>query len=323
VTATPPVGPPLTSAPSTATVAAAQSPAISVLKSASPASIATVGQMITDTFVVTNGGNVTLSNIGVVDNQSAPAGVLTTSPSCVALLAPIATCSGGTTTLGAGQVATFTANYIVTQADLDQGSVHDAAVASGTPAGSNAVISSASNAGGASSATTPATVMPALSLRKSASVALVATGDSTVTYDFLVTNTGNVTLSALSVADTQSAPATQANLSAVICPTSSLAPGASEHCSATYTVTQADRQHGSLNDSATATGVPSNATAPISSNASAVNLPMQQAATPSADPPLAFTGAELLGTVGAGAILVALGFGLVVLSTRRRKRTSA
>ena len=45
-----------------------------------------------------------------------------------------------------------------------------------------------------------------------------------------------------------------ANLGPITCPESSLAPGLSENCTATYTVSQADMDNGSINDTATATG---------------------------------------------------------------------
>jgi uncharacterized repeat protein (TIGR01451 family) len=118
----------------------------------------------------------------------------------------------------------------------------------------------------------------ALTIAKSSSTASYAAVGSTIAYSFLVTNTGNVTLSAITVADTQTAPATQANLSAINCPASSLAPAASETCTAGYTVTQADVDNGSVNDSATASGTPPGS-GPVSSGASAATVPA--APTPS------------------------------------------
>ena len=73
-TGTPPSGPPMTSPPSTATVTATQSPALSIVKSATPTSVATVGQTVTYHFTVTNTGNVDLTTVHVTDTQDAPAG---------------------------------------------------------------------------------------------------------------------------------------------------------------------------------------------------------------------------------------------------------
>ena len=54
----------------------------------------------------------------------------------------------------------------------------------------------------------------------------------TIAYTFLVTNTGNVTLDPVTVADPK--------VGAVTCPVTTLAPGASTTCTATYTLLQAD-----------------------------------------------------------------------------------
>ncbi len=69
-----------------------------------------------------------------------------------------------------------------------------------------------------------------------------AVGD-TITYDFAVTNNGNVTLTDVTINDAL------AGLSAISCtggPITSLAPGATVDCTATYTVTQADLDAGSV-----------------------------------------------------------------------------
>jgi uncharacterized repeat protein (TIGR01451 family) len=100
-----------------------------------------------------------------------------------------------------------------------------------------------------------------------------AVGD-TVDYDFLVTNTGNVALSDVTVTDAETAPAVQANLSAITCPEATLAPAASETCTATYTVVQVDLNAGSVNDTATASGTPPGTTVPITSPPSSTTVPV-------------------------------------------------
>ena len=67
--------------------------------------------------------------------------------------------------------------------------------------------------------------------------------------------------------DTQEAPASQGNLSAIDCPSGTLASGASETCTATYVATAADIANGTIDDSATATGTPPSGT-PITSTPS-------------------------------------------------------
>ena len=68
-----------------------------------------------------------------------------------------------------------------------------------------------------------------------------------------MTNTGNVTVSELTVADTLAAPAGPELT--VTCPVTTLAPGASTTCAATYLVTQADVDHGRVDNTATASGM--------------------------------------------------------------------
>ena len=72
-----------------------------------------------------------------------------------------------------------------------------------------------------------------------------------ITYTFTVTNTGNQTLFNLNVSDPLP------GLSAISCPggnpIASLAPGASVQCTATYTITQADIDTGSVTNVASVT----------------------------------------------------------------------
>ena len=72
-----------------------------------------------------------------------------------------------------------------------------------------------------------------------------AAGD-VIDYSYPVTNTGTTTLSNVGVADNMVAH--------VSCPDPSLAPGASETCTGTYTVTQADVDAGSVTNTATRHG---------------------------------------------------------------------
>ncbi|HVA09592.1 MAG TPA: hypothetical protein VNG12_22930 [Acidimicrobiales bacterium] len=231
------------------------------------------------------------------------------------------------TNLVPGQVATFSATYTVTQADLDNGSVHDSATSTGTPPTGPPVTSGTGNSGGHFSVTTPASVSATVTVQKSASVAWVSSVGQTISYTFVVTNTGNVTLSSVGVTDTQSAPAgaltSGPTCQALTSPSAScsgaitsLAPGQVATFSATATVTQADISHGSLNDAATATGTPPNDAAPIRSNVSTVNLPVQLTVGPKT--PLAVTGLNVLTLLAGAGSLVLLGLLLVLVAARRR-----
>ena len=142
-----------------------------------------------------------------------------------------------------------TATYTVTQADIDAGSIANTATATGTPpAGVTAPVSPPS------SVTVPATQTAALTVTKSATPTTVTAAGDVVTYTFRVTNTGNVTVTDPVVTErsftgTGTAPV-------ATCPPGALAPGASVDCTATYTVTQADIDAGSIANTATATGTP-------------------------------------------------------------------
>ncbi len=231
-----PNGTTVTSAPSTATVAIARTPALTVAKSVSPTTVSAVGQSVAVTFIVTNSGNTTVTAVSIVDTQTAPAGPLDAAPACP------------TTTVAPGGSVTCTASYTTTQADLDHGSIKDSAVASGrNPDGSTVTSTPAT-------ATVTATQHPALTIAKSATPTTVAAVGDVITYTFTVTNSGNVTITTIAVVDTQTVPA-GALTSGPTCPAGSLAPAAIVTCTATYTVTQADLDHGSVADSAIATGL--------------------------------------------------------------------
>jgi uncharacterized repeat protein (TIGR01451 family) len=145
--------------------------------------------------------------------------------------------------LAPGAATTCTATYSVTQADVDAGSIVNTATVTGTPPAGPAVTDHDTE-------TVTALGVPALTLSKSATPTNVTTAGQVVTYSFLVTNTGNVTLTGLAVSDPLP------GLSAVDCPVSSLAPGAATTCTASYTVTQADVDAGSIVNTAVATGTP-------------------------------------------------------------------
>ena len=72
-----------------------------------------------------------------------------------------------------------------------------------------------------------------------------AAGD-TISYNYLVTNTGTTTLSGISISDSLIPSG------AISCPAGTLAPEASVTCTGTYQVTQADVDAGSVTDTATA-----------------------------------------------------------------------
>jgi uncharacterized repeat protein (TIGR01451 family) len=202
-------------------------------KSATPATVTTVGDVVNYTFHVTNTGNVSLTNVTI--NEGAFSGTGT---------APSATCPPEAAPLARGASVDCTATYTVSQGDLDKGSITNTATATGTsPEGAMTPESRPSTA------TVPATQSPAISLVKSASPTMFADPGTPITYSYKVTSTGNVTLTGVKVIDHMP------GLSAITCPSTTLAPAASVTCTATYTTTQADVSHGSVKNVATASAV--------------------------------------------------------------------
>ena len=237
-----------------------KSAAISVVKSAAPASFTAAGQTITYSFAVTNTGNTTLTSVTVTDTDLPGLSAITCPPQVIA--GPDDAVQQGLT-LAPGAEETCTATYTTTQANLDAGSVTNTATAQGLPPGSDTPVVS-----GPSTATVPAVQSAAITLVKSAAPASFTAAGQTITYSFAVTNTGNTTLSSITVTDTD-----LPGLSAITCPHSSLAPAASETCTATYATTQANLDAGSIKNTATAQGLPSGSTTPVTSDPSTATVP--------------------------------------------------
>jgi uncharacterized repeat protein (TIGR01451 family) len=267
-TGTPPSGPPIDSPPDTVDVTVPPAPALTVVKSADPASAGAVGEVITYSFLVTNTGNVTMDNIAV--SEGAFTGTGTISP---------ATCSS--TTLAPAATTTCTATYTLTQADVDAGTVTNTATAGGTPPGSTTPVDSPP-----STAIVTVQGSPALTVVKTATPGAAGAAGDVVTYSFLVTNTGNVTMDNVDIHENTFTGT--GTLSPITCPATTLVPGASTTCTATYTLTQADADSGAVTNTASATGTPPGSTTPIGSppDTTTVTVPATPAMTvvKSADP---------------------------------------
>jgi len=294
-TGTPPSGPPVTSPPSVATVAADSNASITIEKSADLTTLTAAGQTITYSFLVTNTGNVTLADIQVDEQQFSGTGSVST-----------VNCPAGATALAPGAAVTCTASYTATQADIDAGGVTNSATATGTPPSGPPAISPPSDVA------IPADAAPAISLVKTADRTVITAVGEPVSYSFLVTNTGNVTLDDVGVIEgvftgtgTMTAPNCPAGAAA-------LAPGQGVTCTATYVTTAADLSAGSVANTATATGTPPGGGA-ISSDPSTVQLP-----TLPLPGRLALTGVNLPLSLIVAA-LASLLLGRLLLSTRRRR----
>ncbi len=239
----PPLGAAVT-ASSTLTVPATQNPGINLMKSASVTDFTGTGTPITYSYEITNSGNVTLTSVGVNDPQAGLSAI-----SCPA------------TSLAPGAAETCTATYTTTQADVDAGKVTNTGTASGTPPSGQALTAT-------DSVTVPSTQSPSISVSKSASISSFSGAGTPITYRYVVTDTGNVTLTSVGVTDPQP------GLSAVSCPDSTLAPTASETCSATYTTTQGDVDAGGITNTGTAVGKPPSG--PTVTAADSLTLPATQ-----------------------------------------------
>ena len=178
---TPPTGPPVGDSDDE-TVTAPQGPALELAKTALPKTYA-AGDVVTYTFTATNTGNVTLTDTRITDTGLP--GVTVDPANCT----PAAPAS-----LDPEDDLTCTATKTMTQADVNAGSVLNTASATGTPPTGPAVTDTDDE-------TVTSTRTPGIELAKTASAATFAAGD-TVTYTFTATNTGNVTLTEVSVTDT-------------------------------------------------------------------------------------------------------------------------
>ncbi|GAB3399586.1 hypothetical protein GCM10027515_06180 [Schumannella luteola] len=234
-----PQGTAVTGTSNSVTVATGQQAgAVSIAKSASPASGVARGGTITYTFTVRNTGNVTLTGVAVTDPMFPGASDIS-----------YGTWPGGTTgTLAPGATVTATASHVVSQADFDLGRVDNQATVTGkTP--TNITVSGQS----ATVSTTTAAANPSISFTKSGTPTTGLKLNDTVVWSFAFSNTGDVTLSGIAIADQLAVTGlTYTGLGA----NSSLAPGASGTATANYKVTQADVDAGSIVNSATITANP-------------------------------------------------------------------
>ncbi|WP_433830409.1 DUF7507 domain-containing protein [Actinoplanes sp. CA-015351] len=196
---------------------AVPAPALAVVVTPVAAATVGVGDTIGYTYVVTNNGNVTLGNLTVSDSKVS--GV--TCPATVAA--------------GATVPCQSVAPYLVSQDDVDADRpVSNDAIVAGTSVAPGAAVAIAE--GGSSVPVVGSTPLLTLAVTTSVSPGAhqsgVTLGDL-VDSEYHVRNTGNVTMSGISVTDTLGGAAS--------CPSTSLAVGADMDCDATtYTVRQID-----------------------------------------------------------------------------------
>jgi large repetitive protein len=182
---------------------------------------ASVGDIITYTYILTNNGTTDVSGPYTVADTKA-AGF---------------NCGGAASPLAPGASTQCTGTYAVTQADLD-----------------NETVSSISSMSTSTDTSAPFTMVvnavtfPSLSLTKTANPSVATVLGQTVTYTYTILNTGNVTLtSPFSITDDHIAS------SKISCSGSSIAPGGTTTCTGTYKITNTDITAGAVTNTANAT----------------------------------------------------------------------
>ncbi|MDQ1697841.1 MAG: hypothetical protein QOJ03_3194, partial [Frankiaceae bacterium] len=200
----------------------AASPELTLDKQADVSTYAAVGDTISYTYDVTNSGNVPLTPPYAVSDDKVTV-------TCPQLPDPLAL---------NGSIQ-CTASHDVTQADLDAGSITNTATASANYNGDTVESNE-------DSVTVTAVQGPELTLDKASPDLDYDHVGQVVSYTYDLTNSGNVTLSAPYSIDDDL-------IASVSCPPdpATLAPGDGVQCTATYTVTQADLDAGSITNNAT------------------------------------------------------------------------
>lgn len=200
-------------------------PSIEITKVGSPQTYTRPGQEITYTYVVTNTGTVPLTGVTVTDDRIT--GLTCTPPEG--------------STLPPGGEMHCTATHVTTQADVDAGIIENTATVTGHPPTGSPVTDDdfeEVNAG----------LAPEIEITKTASPAVYSVHGQLITYTYLVSNTGNVTLRNIVLTDTR--------FGTITCPRTTLAPGESMTCRNTHAITATDLDEGSIFNSAAATGRP-------------------------------------------------------------------
>ncbi|WP_300267593.1 VWA domain-containing protein [Microbacterium sp.] len=186
-------------------------------------------------FVATNTGNVTLTDVSIADELDGLSDIT------------YGEWPGTAGTLAPGKSVTATASYTLTQADRDAGIVENTATTTGTPPSGTPVTDE-------DDFDQPLESNPGISLVKTGSL-----DGNTVGYEFTATNTGDVTLTGVSISDELDG---LSDISYGEWPgaAGTLAPGKSITATASYTLTQADRDAGIVENTATTTGNPPSGT---------------------------------------------------------------
>lgn len=245
-----------------------QNTSIELIKSASAVITPVVGEIVTYTFELTNTGNVSLTDPEVGD-ANCPSGSASPTLLGSGFIDGDINQDG---VLDSGETFAYSCPYSIVQSDVDLGRVENTAIGTGTPP----VLSGLPNPSSTANSIADIDQETGISLIKMAGVpstnlgALISATDvgDTIDYSFEVANTGNVTLQNIIVADPLITAAP--NSQTISCPFSALnsvagatvAAPSSMVCTATYTLTQADVDAGSVMNESSAIGDPPITTPP-------------------------------------------------------------
>ncbi len=224
---------------------------LEVIKTDTLSGTGIAGDTITYAINMVNTGAVTISDVTVSDSLAD----VDTSLSCVPA-APFQLVPGAT--------ASCTGTHTVTQADVDAGLVTNVATATGEDPDGDPVADDSDDPDDVTDVdpdgdgepddptVTPLSQVAELQVTKTDALSGSGVAGDTITYAIGVVNTGTVTLSNVTVADSLADADT--SLSCAPGEPFGLAPGASAACTATHTVTQAEVDAGSVTNVAIATG---------------------------------------------------------------------
>lgn len=213
-----------------------------------------VGGTVRFDIEVTNTGNVTLTSVAIVSdeltrNDTAMTPLTLTGPSFTG--ADDGSAEG---ILQVDETATYSASYVLTQDDIDAGGITNTATATGTPP-AGGPVTDVSDDDGAGDDPTVLTIAPDPSIlldkRLQAGSGPSFDADEVIlTFEFEITNTGNITLTPPYDIDD---PLIDNQGGTIICDTADIAPGSSILCLGSYETTQADVDNGGFINTATAT----------------------------------------------------------------------
>lgn len=232
-------------------------PGLKVVKTAITSGLSTpaaAGDQITFVITAQNTGNVSLRDVVLSDTFTRRDGtVLSLSPA-------LSGGDGGTSgVLDVGETWEYRATYALLQEDIDAGGVRNTAEVSATALGGFNVSDDSDDGipGDGNTENDPTEVnvsgAPVITMTKQIGAGAVlpfTAVDQLIPFEFIVTNTGTLTLTAPVTIDDPLIAAQ--GLGGVACPAPPLAPGASITCTGNYAIEQGDLDLGSFENSATA-----------------------------------------------------------------------